>query len=230
MGVAYNPKIVTDGLILCLDAGNSRSYPGSGNTWTDLSGLGNNGTLTNGPTYSTDGSGSFLFDNTNDLVIGPNNSSFIFTASARNFTVEQWIKPTGLTGSFRAMSSVWGQGGGLDSWILCHSSGTLQFVWAPFSTTNFFIQGGTLVTNVWQHIAISRIGNDFFLYLNAVQTATGTNSATLAASYRLEIAHYGQSTNYFSGYISNTKIYNNKGLKAAEIQQNFNASRGRYGI
>ena len=45
MGIAYNPRIVTDGLVLALDAGNTKSYPGSGTTWTDLSGQGNNGTL-----------------------------------------------------------------------------------------------------------------------------------------------------------------------------------------
>ena len=68
MGVAYNSKIVTDGLVLCLDAGNSKSYPGTGTTWTDLSGRGNTGTLTNGPTYSSANGGSIVFDGSNDFV------------------------------------------------------------------------------------------------------------------------------------------------------------------
>ncbi len=230
MSLGHGASIVRSGLVLHLDAANTKSYLGTGTAWSDLSGNGNNGTLSGGPVYSSSQSGSFLFDNTNDLVIGPTSAVFSFTAVARDFTVEQWINPTNLTGTFRAMSSVWGQGGGVDSWILCHSNGTLQFVWAPFSTSAHFIQGGTLTLNTWQHIAISRIGNNFFLYLNGTQTATGTNSSTVAASYRLEIAHYGQGTNYFAGNISDTKIYNNKGLTASEVRQNFNALRGRYNI
>jgi hypothetical protein len=68
MGITYNPRIVTDGLVLALDAGNSKSYPGSGTTWTDLSGRGNTGTLTNGPTYSSANFGSIVFDGSDDYV------------------------------------------------------------------------------------------------------------------------------------------------------------------
>ena len=62
MAFNYSPKIVTDGLVLCLDAGNPNSYPGSGNTWTDLSRGRNNGTLTNGPTFDSGNGGSIVFD------------------------------------------------------------------------------------------------------------------------------------------------------------------------
>ena len=60
--------IVTDGLVLCLDAANPKSYPGSGTTWTDLSGNGNNGTLVNGVGYNSDNGGSLSFDGVNDYV------------------------------------------------------------------------------------------------------------------------------------------------------------------
>ena len=66
MAVGYNPKIITDGLVLCLDAGNTKSYPGSGTSWSDLSGQGNTGTLVNGPTYSSADGGSIVFDGSND--------------------------------------------------------------------------------------------------------------------------------------------------------------------
>jgi len=66
--LAHSPRIITDGLVLCLDAGNPKSYPGSGTTWTDLSGNGNNGTLTNGPTYNSGNLGSLVFDGVNDYV------------------------------------------------------------------------------------------------------------------------------------------------------------------
>ena len=67
MTVEYNiPKTVTDGLVLALDAGNTKSYPGSGSTWTDTIG-GNNGTLTNGPTHSSNSGGYFDFPNIRTL-------------------------------------------------------------------------------------------------------------------------------------------------------------------
>ena len=61
-------SIVTDGLILHLDAADSNSYGGSGNTWYDISGNGYNGILTNGPTYSTNNGGCLIFDGTNDYI------------------------------------------------------------------------------------------------------------------------------------------------------------------
>ena len=68
MGLAHSPSLVMNGLVLALDAANPKSYPGSGTTWTDLSGRGNTGTLTNGPTYSSANGGSLVFDGTNDYV------------------------------------------------------------------------------------------------------------------------------------------------------------------
>jgi hypothetical protein len=68
MGISYNPRTITDGLVLCLDAGNSKSYPGSGTTWTDLSGRGNNGTLVNGVGYNSGNLGSLVFDGVDDYI------------------------------------------------------------------------------------------------------------------------------------------------------------------
>ena len=68
MARRYNPRIVTDGLVLALDAGNTKSYPGSGTTWTDLSGNGNNGSLLNGTGYSSDNLGVLSLDGTNDYI------------------------------------------------------------------------------------------------------------------------------------------------------------------
>ena len=68
MALSHSPSIITDSLILCLDAANTKSYPGSGTVWTDLSGNGNNVTLTNGPTYSSVDGRSIVFDGTNDYA------------------------------------------------------------------------------------------------------------------------------------------------------------------
>jgi alpha-tubulin suppressor-like RCC1 family protein len=87
MSVAYNSSIVTNGLVLALDAGNSKSYPGSGTTWTDLTNNGRNGTLTNGPTYSSANGGSLVFDGIDDFVSSVSNLTL-----ANNFSVSLWLK------------------------------------------------------------------------------------------------------------------------------------------
>ena len=75
MALSHSPRIVTDGLVLCLDASDPQSYSGSGNTWSDRSGNGSNGTLTNGPTFDSDNKGSLVFDGVNDYINFGNPSS-----------------------------------------------------------------------------------------------------------------------------------------------------------
>src|SRR6056300_246225 len=87
-GFANNAPIVTDGLVFYVDAGNSNSYPGSGGTWTDLVG-GNDGTLTNGPTYNSGNGGSIVFDGVDDSVLA--DYIPVNTNTSEGNTVEQWI-------------------------------------------------------------------------------------------------------------------------------------------
>ena len=100
MGVTYNPKIVTDGLVLALDAANVKSYPGSGTTWTDMSGNGNNVTLTNGPTFSSDNGGSIVFDGVNDTATLSNPSTL------SNYTLSLWINIISYSGERQLFSRV----------------------------------------------------------------------------------------------------------------------------
>ena len=94
MALSHSPRIVTNGLVLALDAANIKSYPGSGTTWTDLSGIGNNGTLTNGPTYSSANGGSLVFNGTDNYVSLPANS----INTNADLTLNYWVK-TPLPGS-----------------------------------------------------------------------------------------------------------------------------------
>ena len=86
MGIKYNPRVVTDGLVFCVDAASKRSYLGTGTTWTDLAGS-NNGTLTNGPTFSSDNGGSIVFDGSDDYVLLGNDINLGTSAS-----ITVWIK------------------------------------------------------------------------------------------------------------------------------------------
>ena len=106
MGLSHSPRIVTDGLVFCVDAGDKMSYPGAGTTWTDLSKNRNNGTLTNGPTFNSANGGSISLDGSNDYIsVGSFNED-----SSQDLSVMVWVYPIALDG---------GNFGGYDySWII----------------------------------------------------------------------------------------------------------------
>jgi hypothetical protein len=110
MGLSHSPSIITQNLVLCLDAGNPKSYPGSGTAWTDLSGNGNTGTLVNGVGYNSGNLGSLVFDGSNDHIT----SSFA-TTSGQAVTYAGWLYSTETTATYRnfvdiiIMFSLWMQ-------------------------------------------------------------------------------------------------------------------------
>ena len=96
-------KIITDGLVMHLDAAQLRSYPTTGTTWTDLSGNGNNGTLINGPTFNSGNGGSIVFDGVNDYVTGFNSISINTTSS---FAIEFWFNLTSFTNPYPTLLQI----------------------------------------------------------------------------------------------------------------------------
>jgi hypothetical protein len=101
MAYFHSPRIVTDGLVLALDAANTKSYPGSGTTWSDLSGNSNNGELVNGITYDDTNLGSLVFDGVDDYVQITKVPSIDFTPTS-SFTMMVWAKVLGLSEIGRA--------------------------------------------------------------------------------------------------------------------------------
>ena len=84
-------NIVTDGLVLNLDASMLASYPKTGTTWNDISGNEKNGTLTNDPTFNSENGGSIAFDGSNDYIeISPNGTTSGF--NVQSFTIDMWVK------------------------------------------------------------------------------------------------------------------------------------------
>ena len=237
MAIHYNSKISTDGLVLCLDAANSKSYPGSGTTWTDLSGNGNNGTLVNGVGYNSGNGGSLVFDGVNDYGVLSNTSSL--RPGAGDFTIEAWIYKTGTSGGnvgdvATIYGTAWSGFSAAGAWILYanENSGTkITFaIWSSLIVTSTT----TILTNQWYHIVVSRIGTTVRLYINNVLESTGTSSANANNSaYNIYVGLYYDPfgyVGYFNGRIPIVRLYNGKGLTAAEVSQNFNALRSRFGI
>ena len=224
MASAAGPNIITDGLVLHLDAANTNSYPGSGTTWTDISGKGNNGTLTNGPTFSSDDGGSIDLDGSDDCTTISSSNDFAYGTG--DFTWEVWARADGF---------------GSNNYFLEHGSngGTLAFGALGNRYYNSTVGSGSVLystgfgslsSNVWYHLVATRISGTTFLYKNTVLTASASDSHNFAAQSVLLGKYGGSNSNYWNGKISNVKIYKGKGLTATEVKQNYKALRGRYGI
>ena len=223
-------QIVTSGLVLLLDAGIPESYPGSGTTWTDLSGNGNHGTLTSGPTYSSADGGSLVFDGTDDYVINSSTTNIPVGSSSR--TIEFWVYPKGDTNVF----VVNGTGGVGSTQIYSvqfyNLSGTRYLFTAAPAANNLTISGAQLPTlNAWNHIVFGNSGQDYFYYVNGVLQTSGTFPVTLNTVGQKYLI--GKRTDFASNTMNanmaRVSIYN-RALSGAEITQNFNALRNRYGV
>jgi hypothetical protein len=230
MGVFAGPDVVEDGLVLALDAGNTKSYPGSGTTWTDLSGRGNNGTLENGVGYNVSNGGSLSFDGVDDYVINSSTTGIPTGNSSR--TIQFWVYPKTDTNDFIQLGT---GGGGNQVYIVeyYNISGTRYlFTDGKNGSNNLTISGSQLPNlNAWNHITFRNSGQNWFYYLNGVLQKSGTWPITIntigqkyTVGKRDDVA-----ANATNGNIAQVSIYN-RALTATEIQQNFNATRGRFGI
>ena len=222
---------VTSGISLLLDAGKTTSYPGTGTTWNDLSGNGYNGTLTNGPTYSSNNSGYIAFDGSNDVVTGSISTS-LFTGA---HTITCWfyrLSVTDWSGLFSNNTTVY------SSSILgfISSSNMVGINRAGVDGTAISVDLGSDHLNKWIYCAIVFAGASngsavtVYAYKNdSLITSTGNLYWTLSQSPTYDIGrHYG-SSHYFNGYIPYVAVYN-RALSATEIAQNYNALKGRYGF
>ena len=223
MAINYSPKIVTNGLVLCLDAANPKSYPGNGTVWKDLSGNERHATLFNNPTFDNNGVGSFIFDGLDDWARTENNG--IGTGASIPHSMEMWVNFNVITGT-RWWLAVLGQyGQGAHHWIGTSATGTGFGAWSASCQRNPNLLG----INQWIHITQTFDGTVLKDYVNGVNgsscVATGFNFTNSNFTIGLRLG----SEAYFNGKVSSAKIYN-RALSLQEIQQNFNAVRGRYGI
>lgn len=237
-GVSILP-IITNGLVVNLDAGNTASYSGTGTTWTDLSGNSRNGTLVNGTSYSSANGGSLIFDGINDYVAIANLSP-IFNG-VTNFSIDMWIKvPNPSSGAFNSIFSYgFYSNYGNDLFIYITSNkigiqvnnggdggGECAYTSSNFSNIQV-IYNGTLTGNT----------NRLKLYINGVEQTLNFGAYTVPSSTTTfpngENAIGAYSTpgynNFLNGNVSVMRVYN-KSLTASEVTTNFNAIKSRYGL
>ena len=208
MSVYAGPSIPKSGLICLLDVANSKSYPGSGTTWYDISGNGNNGSLVNGPTFSQD---TILLDGVNDYI--QLNYPDLETS---DYTV---------IGASRRLSGIGRTFSGLYSnWLMGHWNGYTENY---YRGTGGLLYNGANDTN-WRIYSATRSSSNFSFYSN--NTGVVIDSTTGAYGPKgFTIGAYSAVAEYGNANISYMVVYNRQ-LTSNEISQNFYAMRGRFSL
>jgi hypothetical protein len=226
--ISYYGGIVTQGLVLDLDAAKRDSYVGTGTAWNDISGNRNNGTLTNGPTFNSGNGGSIVFDGSNDYV----NCGNILNLGFNDTTLCAWIKTT----SNQNYAGIIGKpffGSKIGRYSLhTRLNGALGLIIQPGSNIEVTSTTGLINTGNWVFVTgvINRI-NGVTIYINGVQVGTTDGDSSLInfnTTDTFNVGFYNSNpSGYFNGSISQTAIYN-RALSATEVLQNYNATKGRY--
>jgi hypothetical protein len=221
MGINYSPKIVTDGLVLCLDAANPLSYPGSGNTWYDLKGSYNATVAGGSPTYSSINGGVFTLNGSSDYFLIPD------PGSLGNFTISCWVYPllssTGVAPSI--IASVYPTK--VNFQITYFNN---QTVYAGIYSPGWVQTSSVSASQGWQNLVLTYNGSSMILYRNTVPIANVSTSISAESSGSgIRIGRRWDFTDYFNGHISSVKIYN-IALPADKVSQNYNALKGRFGL
>ena len=210
-----------NGLTLCLDAGNTKSYPGSGTTWTDLSGKGNTGTLVNTPTYSGVNGGTLSFNGSSQYVNCGNATNLQITVG----TISAWFNANNGNSGYNGIIAK------QNAWALFVADNILNtFDWGNGVERS---TGITVGNSTWNYAAMTfteTVGtpsNNAIIYLNGNPVLTTTvRHSNHTVQVQIGEANFSQ---LFGGNIAQASVYN-RVLTAAEIQQNFNALRSRFSI
>ena len=240
MAFHFSPKVATDGLLVCLDAGNTNSYTSGSTTWTDLSRGSKNGLLTNGPTFSSSNLGSIVFDGLDDYVRFTNsegrilNGSDWFPMSTNAFTFDTWIKSPGVT-SGSSLNGIFSLTYGLTISIVTNGNVLFRVYDNSLLVLNGLISTGlTCNDNKWHNIVGTNDGLTSKIYVDGVFNISRSApfyGDVLTAWYgsicALGLEANNQSVTKFNGNISITKLYN-RALSAQEVLQNYNALKSRY--
>ena len=203
---------------MALDAANIKSYPGSGTTWDDLSFYNNDGTLAGGPNYTSTSSGSIVFDGSNDNVsIGTNGFSF----GSSPGTLSAWAK----TRDRNSTRTIVSYGNAATNQARFLGIGQNNFYFSGYGSS---ISASGLSYDTWFNLVGVYDGTDASMYINGALVAGPTDrSSWNTVANNAGVGKNVSGNEYWTGNISQVQIYN-RALSAAEIQQNYNAIKGRY--
>jgi len=222
---ANQKGIVTSGSIIYLDAGIANSYPGSGTTWTDLGVSGFNGTLINGPTFTTSNGGAIILDGSNDYI---NTANFQYNY----FTICLWVYPGSTQNTYADILDA-SHTGNQNFNIQQNAANTNQYEFAMIGASSASSSGlFTLVSNTWTFLTFTWDNDKVRGYINGTIFGTGASAASNFQSPFLRLGAWwgvGTVSRYWNGRYGAFYAYN-RVLSGDEIYQNFDAQRQRYGI
>ena len=238
MATKYGPTIVTDGLVLCLDAGNSQSYPGSGTTWTDLSGNGYDFTLTNSPTFGThNGTSCFSFSASDDYATRAGSITHDIGSACTLTVIMASISNSNFGSCSRLFSVNSGSGtGDHSSWVTLASCNESKYgLWYKNDPSGLYPSSVLKTTN-----------DDYFI---VTYKWTATLNAYVLVNGELESTHTGVASAFdYTGvgrmtigmnssltqenaYVRVAAVFMyDRELSTTEVLHNYNAHKGRYGL
>jgi hypothetical protein len=216
---------VTTGLVVNLDAGNPSSYPGSGTTWTDLTGNGNNVTLINGPTYNSGNNGYLIFNASNQYGAGTD-------LDLDYITIEVWVYSTAGGNNGYVVNKNYGSGTVPYSLCLGNSAqggatNGMGFYRGPWRISN--VGTNIMNSNTWYQVVGTFDGTTLNYYLNAsLNASTSPGGGVLPKNNDVfDVGRYANDGAYFGGRIAIVRMYN-RALNSTEITQNYNSSKTRF--
>lgn len=234
MSFNFSPKIITDGLVLYLDAANNKSYISGSISWNDLTKNQNISTLVNGPSFNTGNGGSIVFDGVDDY--GLISSNDIFSYGTGDFTWDVWVNASSLTSNHYVIDHGNVNGGTIAFQNVAAGAGpsgiryynttigiNVNLFYPGFGDINFFL------TDQWFNLVASRISGTTYLYRNSQLTVSGSDSHNYPTQ-QLTLGNAGSLVAPYNGKISNIKIYKGKGLTSEEVLQNYNSLKNRFGL
>ena len=222
-------KIVTNGLVLALDAADRNSYPGTGTTWNDVSGNENTGTVSGSANFSTINGGNFSFPTSGSFVF-PENSAL----NTQTPTVEVWARTNATN-----QNGFWFEKGNVNTQYSLFLENT-NIIWRHYFSNlsnynNLTVPAATYInTTNWFQIAGTFTSGARRIYVNGVLVASDAQTGTIATNTNgSSIGVYGGFNGsrgyYYNGNIGTVKVYN-RALSATEIAQNYNAQKSRFGL
>ena len=227
MGFYRGPNIITDGLVFTYDAGSTRSYPGSGTTVSNIiDGL--TGTLVNGVAFNSANGGYWEFDGTDDYISIANSNSPQFSAN-QAFTISYIVYLNRVTGTYMAPVMKGSFGSSYGHLI---GASNLFLVYTDNDSSPELNLSGMLTNdaNKWVSITQTYDGSRIYVYRNGVLAGqSGTGVGFTVNTSNLYLGSNNSTGYYLDGDMANLKMYN-KALTQAEVTQNFNAQKSRFGL